>query len=541
MVYVFRAANSDTNPYDLKFNYMPMSIERNSTDGSDLVSHYYKDLTSNNYGKDTNHPHRYLLNGGFTVVQTPKLPNKSQQIFMVSNMGQAGRGAFALNIGGKSLTTGQSIAADNMQNANWYHELFLFQTPSGYNNQFGYTIGTPAVAITRVNREQNAARDTYNTHLRELAFINNGVNFPNKETHENESALYIYDVLGVDVGTESYQVTGDAKGHLVRKLTALNGNGGLASPVVYDSDNDGVADLVYAGDYGGNLYRFDIRSPNPDNWTVSKIFQADGPITAAPTLFKPAKDNQDPRVDHKIIVVFGTGSDLYQSDLQSKQQQAIYGIYDDYDQFINTLVDQNHLLQQTMSYNNKTAELSSLPFSSAKYKGWYFKLNVDGERVTTAINQLLSTGMVITRAYDYEKESKQPTVLNDPCQISETKDTTNMTSRLTQFDSRSGGKLGSNAPHFTLGQNDQTIHSSLAMNGVVGLKISGNNIYNFLNAGKSGIQKPPGEKTTIENCFRKRPQASLSNGEQIALEGIPMCGVNFKRLSWREIKTDFIN
>ncbi|MCX8745849.1 hypothetical protein J3U68_10615, partial [Snodgrassella sp. B3882] len=66
-------------------------------------------------------------------------------------------------------------------------------------------------------------------------------------------------------------------------------------------------------------------------------------------------------------------------------------------------------------------------------------------------------------------------------------------------------------------------------------------IYNFLNAGKSGIQKPPGEKTTIENCFRKKPQASLSNGEQITLEGIPMCGVSFKRLSWREIKTDFIN
>ncbi len=536
MVYVFRAANSDTNPYDLKFNYMPMSIERNSTDGSDLVSHYYKDLTSNNYGKDTNHPHRYLLNGGFTVVQTPKLPNKSQQIFMVSNMGQAGRGAFALNIGGKSLTTGKSIAADNMQNASWYHELFLFQTPSGFNNQFGYTIGTPAVAITRVNRDKNASVNTYNTHLRELAFINNGVNFPNQETHENESALYIYDILGVDVGTESYSVIGDKKGQLVKKLTAADGNGGLASPVVFDSDNDGVADLVYAGDYGGNLYRFDIRDPHPDNWTVNKIFTADGPITTAPVLFEAAHDDKDPNAAHKVIVVFGTGSDLYQSDLQSKKQQAIYGIYDDYEQKTVSPVNKGELLQQTMSYSNNTGQLSSLPFSSAKYKGWYFMLNTDGERVTTAFSQLLSTGMVITRSYDLQKKNGNQGPNSDPCQIKHSSQSTNIQSRITQFDSRNGGQIDKNNPHFILDQNKNTIQSSYSINGFIGVMVSGINHYNSLNAGKSGQQIIPGDITPKENCLRVKPSAHLSSGEYIELGGIPMCPVGFKRIGWREIK-----
>ena len=539
MVYVFRAANSNTNPYDLKFNYMPMAIEREGTNGSDLVGHYYKDLTNNLYGKDTNHPHRYLLNGGFTVVETPPLPNKPQQIFMVSNMGQAGRGAFALNIGGKSLTTGKSIAADNMQNANWYHELFLFQTPSGFNNQFGYTIGTPAVAITRVNREQNAARDTYNTHLRELAFINNGVNFPNQETHENESALYIYDVLGVDVGTESYQVTGDAKGHLVRKLTAPNGNGGLASPVVYDIDNDGVADLVYAGDYGGNLYRFDIRDPHPDNWTVNKIFTADGPITTAPVLFEAAHDDKDPNAAHKVIVVFGTGSDLYQSDLQSKKQQAIYGIYDDYEQKTVSPVNKGELLQQTMSYSNNTGQLSSLPFSSAKYKGWYFRLNTDGERVTTAFSQLLSTGMVITRSYDLQKKNGNQGSSSDPCQVKLSSQSTNIQSRITQFDSRNGGKVDKNNPHFILGQNKNAIQSSYKINGFIGLIITGMNYYNPLNAGKSGQQKIPGSIMPKENCLRVKPSAHLSSGDNIGLGGIPMCPIEFKRIGWREIKETF--
>ena len=542
MVYVFRAANSDRAPYDLKFNYMPMAIERNSTDGSDLVSHYYKDLTSKDYGKDAQHPHRYLLNGGFTVVETPALLNKPQQIFMVSNMGQAGRGAFAINIGGRSLTTKEPIAADDMNDVNWYKQLFLFQTPSGSENQFGYTIGTPAVAITRVNRDQNAPVNTYKTHLRELAFINNGVNFPDKEISQNESALYIYDVLGIDVGTESYLVTGDSKGKLVKKLTATNGNGGLASPVVYDSNNDGVADLVYAGDYGGNLYRFDIRDPNPDNWTVTRIFRADGPITVAPTLFAPKADSQDPNAAHKVIVVFGTGSDLYQSDLESQTQQAIYGIYDDYEQQGGSaLVLKRNLLQQFMDYQNKTGELSDHPFSSTKYQGWYFKLNIDGERVLSSVNQLLSTGMVMTRSYNLKKEKLNQTDENDPCQIQKTSETTTMVSRLTQFDSISGGKLNKNQPHFTLYQHKQSFKSSIAMDGLVGMRINTGNQYNSLNAGKTGMQKNPGEIAPINTCFYKKPHINLTNGENFELVSTPLCPGKFEILGWREIKTDYVN
>ena len=543
MVYVFRAANNDNNPYDLKFNYMPMAIERESTDGSDLVRHYYKDLTNNAYGKDPAHPHRYLLNGGFTVAQTPAYPNKPKQIFMVSNMGQAGRGAFAINIGGKDLVTGSPIAAENINNANWYKDLFLFQTPSGANNQFGYTVGTPQVAIIRVNRDQNASNTSYNNHLRETALINNGFNYPGIDNVNNESALYIYDVLGVDVGINSFQRIGDAKGTLIKKLTATDGKGGLAAPTVYDINDDGVADLIYAGDYNGNLYRFDIRDPNPDKWKVKRIFTANGPITAEPALFKPDYDANDPRINHKVIVVFGTGSDLYQNDLTNKDQQAIYGIYDDHDDDNTAAITKNQLLQQTMTYDadGRIGQLSNNPFSSSQFKGWYFNLNTDGERIVTAIDQLLTTGIVMTRTFGtHVTNNNSNSSSNDPCQAESSTETSSTLSRLTQFDARTGGALGSKSPRIKL-KNEANFYNSISMSGLIGMRISTEFEYNNFKAGVSGNQKIPGSAPTRKDCLRELPHGMLSNDQPIGFENIPMCSISFKQLSWREIKTGYFN
>lgn len=544
MVYVFRATDKDTNPYDLKLNYMPMAIERNSFDGSDLVRHYYKDLTSNSYGKDGNHPHRYLLNGGFTVVRTPNISGKPRQIFMVSNMGQAGRGAFAMNIGGQDLTNSNAIAADNMSNSDWYKQLFLFQTPTGVGNEFGYTVGSPKIAIARVNRDPLAAKDTYTDHLREVAFINNGFNFPGQESHQNESALYIYDVLGVDVGSNSYQRTGDAKGHLIKKLTASDGKGGLATPMIFDIDDDGVADLVYAGDYGGNLYRFDIRDPNPNNWKVKKIFKAEGPITTSPALFEPAKDPGDRRNKHKVVVVFGTGSDLYQTDLENKDQQAIYGIYDDFDDDAMPVITKNQLVQQEMTYLNEGMEgtLSNKTISPSKDKGWYFKLNTDGERVVSAMDQIQSTGMVITRSYNLRKLQNGKDVSNplaDPCVIKTITETASILSRITQFDARTGGKIDSNSPRFIL-KGEKTHKSSYGVNGVLGFRFTNNNRYDPHRAGDSGDQKEPGSPPG-ENCYRLPPGMVTSQPIDGSLVGVRMCANTFKRLAWRMIKTDYFN
>ncbi len=534
MVYVFQAADNKIYPYDLKFNYMPMQMDRDGSD--DLVRHHYQNLVANNYGKDSAHPHEYLLNGGFVVVGTPTLPNKPKQYFMVSNMGQGGRGAFAINIGGQDIATGRNIAVDNMSSNTWYKDLFLFQTPSGLANEFGYTLGRPGVGIVRINKDPQASTTSITDHLREVAVLNNGYNYPGKEVSDNESALYFYDILGVDIGTDSYQKTGYNKGELIKKLIADTHGGGLSGPVGYDINNDGVTDMVYAGDYGGNLYRFDIRNPDPDKWTVRKIFTAQGPITITPTLFKP--NPEDPRADHKIIIVFGTGSDIYQSDKDKKDQQAIYGIYDDYDQPANTVITHDQLLKQTMSYNGDNGTLSNSKFEPTRHKGWYFTLNTDGERVVTRIESLLTTGVAVTRAYGVTRSGD---LLDDPCRQTTTSEETKVLSRLTQFNVRTGGALTRNEPRVVTNDGDSS-SSSNSIVGMYALRVvnGGNGVHDNLNTLVSGNQElwDPTKQKQNMICFRKPPEVHGSNG-LVNVENAPMCPISFKRLSWREVKTDY--
>lgn len=541
MVYVFRATDDAGHPYDLKFNYMPMAIERQSNDGSDLVAHYYKDLTNNQYGRDSDHPHRYLLNGGFSVYETEKRKDAPSVIFMISNMGQAGRGAFAINIGGNDLISGSPIAADNMSSGNWYKDVFLFQTPTGANNQFGYTIGTPIASRIRVNKDVKASWTSVTDHIREAAFINNGYNYSNNMAQpvqqSPESALYVYDALGIDVGTAGYAKVGMQAGEQIAKLVGPGGSGGLSSPVAYDLDGDGVADLVYAGDYGGNLFRFDLRNPNPAKWTATKIFSAGAPITATPAIYEVENETaqNNSSTNKKLVIVFGTGSNIYQSDLNNNDEQAIYGIYDDPDETNNALIDKSSLLEQVMTYNGSKGQLSSFPFSQERYKGWYFKLNNDGERVVTPVQQLLYAGIVVTRSYSVSGDNKP----KDPCDITIVNESTNAYSRTTQFNALTGSALTRKDPHIN---NDPELSSSVGEQGTVA--------YSFIGGGnpkvtsESGLRSPlippGGDRKQPPTCFRSKVGGFDNQGNSIDFEGIKMCPISFKRLSWKEIKTNYM-
>src|SRR5262249_51910838 len=44
---------------------------------------------------------------------------------------------------------------------------------------------------------------------------------------------------------------------------------GLAEPLAADVTGDGIPDFVYAGDLGGNLWKFDVRSSTAATWAAS--------------------------------------------------------------------------------------------------------------------------------------------------------------------------------------------------------------------------------------------------------------------------------
>ena len=555
MVYVFGATNN-ANFYDLKFNFMPMNIERQSNDGSDKVRHYYKDLTHNEYGKNSEHPHRYLLNGGMVVQQTEQSVDpatgqlRPQQTFMVSNMGQAGRGAFAINIGGNDLVSKEPVGVDNMGSAGWHKDISLFQTPTGKNNYFGFTIGTPAIGRLRVNEDPDASPTSVANHIREAAFISNGYNYSSTLANDHashpspESALYIYDILGVDVGTDGYKKTGYSKGELIAKLSLEQDpdsderTGGLSSPTVLDIDRDGVADIVYAGDYSGNLYRFDLRSPDPKQWTVHKIFSAGVPITSAPSVIMvndvDAKGNSS-RKKMTAIITFGTGSDIYQSDLKDKNQQAVYGIYDNLNDTSPTEVNKSALLEQELTASGEYRMLTDKKFDPKVHRGWFFNLeNGTGERVVSKPAVISYAGAVISRTYEVKKDNK----LEDPCQATESKQESDVYSGRIQYNIKTGGRLKKGDPNFIFDSN-APFGSSVTIRGLYSFTIS--SAANSIEIGGNLTQTPLEEKQRnqeLEDCTRSPIVGVDTNGNTITINA-PRCAIKFKRLSWREIKPGY--
>ncbi|EOF9488185.1 PilC family type IV pilus tip adhesin, partial [Neisseria gonorrhoeae] len=159
--------------------------------------------------------------------------------------------------------------------------------------ELGYTVGTPQIGKTRSGKY--------------AAFLASGYAAKDIGSDDNKTALYVYD-LNNTLGTP------------IAKIEVKDGKGGLSSPTLVDKDLDGIVDIAYAGDRGGNMYRFDLSNSDPSKWSVSTIFEGGKPITSAPAVS---------RLADKRVVIFGTGSDLSEEDVVGKDQQYIYGIFDD--------------------------------------------------------------------------------------------------------------------------------------------------------------------------------------------------------------------
>ncbi|HGO8584352.1 TPA: PilC family type IV pilus tip adhesin, partial [Neisseria meningitidis] len=261
-----------------------------------------------------------------------------KHVFMFGAMGFGGRGAYALDL--SKIDSGNGNLADvslfdvkhdkNGKNSN----------NSNNSVQLGYTVGTPQIGKTHNGKY--------------AAFLASGYATKQIDSGENKTALYVYDL-------ESNN------GTLIRKIEVPSGKGGLSSPTLVDKDLDGTVDIAYAGDRGGNMYRFDLSSQSPDQWTVRAIFKGDKPITSAPAISQ-LKD--------KRVVIFGTGSDLSEDDVDSKEIQHVYGIFDN-DTDTGTAQDGQGkgLLEQHLTQEDKTLFLTDYKRSDGSgNKGWIVKL-----------------------------------------------------------------------------------------------------------------------------------------------------------------------
>lgn len=556
LVYLFKASTNATHPYDLKLNYMPSAMERSSA--SDTVATILNELRHPQYGTKEEYPHRYLTNGGMVLRQTSSgvSGNRPQQSFMVGAMGQGGRGIYALNVGGKKVADATvNVGMDAAETA-FTEQVPLFETPKGASNTMGYTVGAPQVGMISLDRENGAIKQ-YNTKIRYAAFAGSGYSRTGSPVPvpEDETALYIYDALGQDVGMTP-EAAGTASGTLLAKIVVPGGVGGLSAPTLVDTDFDQVIDVVYAGDRGGNMYRFDLRAGDPGvnvspSWKVTRIFQgsSEQPITSAPAVSRTA--------NNKYTVIFGTGSDIYQRDLTDESTQAVYGIFDTLPATPATAHNtgggavQSDLLEQTLStktVNDKVmSELTNNPILTT-HKGWFFNLSSKGQRVVTKPDMSLRTAFVTTRSYATNVTS-QGTDPNDPCLKSTKTEAVQAESARLQINSRNGGQLSTRDAYLQW-TSDGIIYSGITLPGLTSFAIIDSTAFIGTlsrdgDGGGSGTDAPMtgGSQAAPKNtCFANKnirramiPLGSQSGfGDTWDIMG-GECSLIVKRLSWREI------
>lgn len=500
MVHIFKKnGGSDERSYNLKLSYIPGTMERKDIEGNDSdLAKELRTFAEKGYVGD-----RYGVDGGFVLRQVELRGQK--HVFMFGAMGLGGRGAYALDL---SKINGNYLAAAP-----------LFDVKDGDNNgkngknrvELGYTVGTPQIGKT-----QNG---TYS------AFLASGYAAKQIASQENKTALYVYD-LKYTLGTP------------IAKIEAPGGKGGLSSPTLVDKDLDGIVDIAYAGDRGGNMYRFDLSNSDSSKWSAKVIFEGDKPITSAPAVS---------RLADKRVVIFGTGSDLSEEDVVDTKEQYIYGIFDDDEGTVNVKVTNGTaggLLEQHLTQENKTLFLNKRSDGSGS-KGWAVKLT-GGQRVTVKPTVVLRTAFVTIRKYNDGGCGAETAILGI-----NTADGGALTPRSArpivpgdQVAQYSGHKTTSKGKSIPIGCMDKD-GKTVCPNGYVYDKpvnvryldeteTDGFSTTADGDAGGSGID-PAGRRPGKNNrCFSKKGVRTLLMNDLDSLDITgPMCGI--KRLSWREV------
>ncbi|TND35729.1 PilC family type IV pilus tip adhesin [Neisseria gonorrhoeae] len=507
MVHIFKKnGGSDERSYNLKLSYIPGTMPRKDIQSQEsTLAKELRAFAEKGYVGD-----RYGVDGGFVLRQVELSGQK--HVFMFGAMGFGGRGAYALDL--------------SKINGNYPAAAPLFDVKNGDKNgkngknrvevELGYTVGTPQIGKIRNGKY--------------AAFLASGYAAKQIASQENKTALYVYDLK-------------DTLGTPIRKIDVKGGKGGLSSPTLVDKDLDGIVDIAYAGDRGGNMYRFDLSNSDPSKWSVSTIFEGGKPITSAPAVS---------RLADKRVVIFGTGSDLTEDDVLNTDEQYIYGIFDDDTANVSVKVKDHMgggLLEQNLTKENNTLFLSNNKASGGSAdKGWVVKLK-EGGRVTVKPTVVLRTAFVTIRSYTgNDKCGAQTAILGI-----NTADGGALTPRsarpivpeankdVAQYSGHKKTAGGKSVPIGCMWKNGKTV----CPNGYVYDKpvnvryldeteTDGFSTTADGDAGGSGID-PAGRRPGKNNrCFSKKGVRTLLMNDLDSLDITgPMCGI--KRLSWREV------
>jgi type IV pilus assembly protein PilY1 len=341
MLHAFDAATGNE-----RFAYIPTGVYANLIN---LVSPYY------------NARHLFFVDGSPQQADV-QFADNSWHTVLFGTEGAGGKSLFAIDVTNPATITSESALSSAV--------LWDFT-----DTDMGLGYANPVVA---------------NSNAGLLAFVGNGYDSTNEKP-------FLY-VLTPQTGAIFAKVDLCAAVPTACNLSVANG---LSTVIAVNTSGQAgaAANIVYAGDLQGNLWRVDISNSLPSAWTVSVLLQARDssgnaqPITTAPV----ATLNPDyPQLAGTMVFV-GTGQLLGIPDLSNTKVQSMYGVYDPPTPYTSPLT-RSSLVQQTLSSatvgTTQVAVVSSVAVALPTTKGWFIDLTLNsGERVVNT--PLLRSGALV--------------------------------------------------------------------------------------------------------------------------------------------------
>ncbi len=301
------------------------------------------------------------MNGGLQDPDDPGYGTYTPdwRTLLVGTLGLGGKGYFVLDVTNPTANTVQGIAGFSEANAS---QLVKLDRTRG-SQEPAPNCAAMSAGLEKTTCEQVVTEDKDIGHITAKPVLHDNDNMRSSQiTRMNNNRWAV--VLGNGYNSTNQRPVLliqylDGNKELVRIPTttepAGTGNAndnGLAAPRVVDLNGDNRADIVYAGDNLGNLWKFDLTSSNASSWKVAfggnPLFTARGPAALGSTTRTKIQAISGPptvRANDRtmttgsgstaktvrvggMMVAFGTGRNITRTDPESIDVQSLYSVLD---------------------------------------------------------------------------------------------------------------------------------------------------------------------------------------------------------------------